>query len=278
MNGKQEAQKTWGAAPTGQTSAQGFKPGTREFFDRANAFRDKVEQPWLDEVVGFAAMAGKRVLEVGFGPGYDALKFMRAKAEYSGIDITPANVERTKQHLGHFGFSPDVNEGDAENLPFEDARFDVVYSNGVLHHVPDMAKAFREIRRVLRPNGEFIVILYHKRSVFYGGLVLLHFLAGGFLKETLAQRRSRIEYTTADAAPLVNVYSKKEIATILNRCGFSVASIVARKCTPEDIPGSSRLGWLYRRMPDAFYSYMGKVAGWYIIARASPKGAARTIA
>lgn len=141
-----------------------------------------------------------------------------------------------------------------------------------------MAKAFREIRRVLRPNGEFIVILYHKRSVFYGGLVLLHFLAGGFLKETLAQRRSRIEYTTADAAPLVNVYSKKEIATILNRCGFSVASIVARKCTPEDIPGSSRLGWLYRRMPDAFYSYMGKVAGWYIIARASPKGAARTIA
>ena len=50
-----------------------------------------------------------------------------------------------------------VIEGDAERLPFEDASFDRVSSNGVLHHTPDMSAALREIRRVLRPGGRFCV-------------------------------------------------------------------------------------------------------------------------
>jgi ubiquinone/menaquinone biosynthesis C-methylase UbiE len=128
-----EAQKTWGASPTGWTSARSETPGTLAFFNKARAYRDTIEQPWLSEVVPFRAMEGKRVLEIGFGPGYDALKFMQAGANYRGIDITAENVERTKKHLGFFGLSPDVVQGDAEAIPFPDNSFEVVYSNGVLH-------------------------------------------------------------------------------------------------------------------------------------------------
>jgi ubiquinone/menaquinone biosynthesis C-methylase UbiE len=269
MNGKIEAQKTWGASPTGWTSAREYKPGTKEFFDKANHFRDNFEQPWLTDVVPFHQMAGKRVLEIGFGPGYDAIKFIKAGADYSGVDITPENVERTKKHLAHFGLTPNVQQGDAENLPFPDTTFDVVYSNGVLHHVPDMEKAFREARRVLKPGGQFIVLLYNKYSVFYIGLVLVHYLTGGFRSETLAQRRSRIEASSADAAPIVNVYSKNELGKILNRQGFNTQSITVRKCTPEDFPASAKVGKLYRIAPPSFYRAMGRAAGWYLIANST---------
>lgn len=269
MSGKLEAQKTWGANPTGWTSARDFAPGTVEFFNKAREFRDNIEQPWLADVVPFHQMAGKRVLEIGFGPGYDTLKFLQAGANYTGIDITPENVERTKKHLAFFGYDPDVQQGDAENLPFADATFDVVYSNGVLHHVPDMERAFREARRVLKPGGQFIVILYNKRSVFYAGLVLVHFLSGRFRRETLAQRRSRIETTTADAAPIVNVYSRNELDEILRKQGFAHPEITVRKCTPEDFPGSGKFGALYRLLPSPVYNVLGRVAGWYLIARST---------
>ena len=129
MDGKAEAQKTWGASPTGTVSAAGETPGTREFFEKAQAFRDNQEQPWLPDVVPFAALRGKQALEVGFGPGYDALKLMQHGADYTGIDITPENVERTRKHLALYGLSPKVTQGDAENLPFAAQSFDAAYSN-----------------------------------------------------------------------------------------------------------------------------------------------------
>src|ERR1051325_2716362 len=122
--GKLRARRTWGSSPTGWTSARQFEPGTREFFETALRFRTNHEQPWLPKGVPFAQMHGKRVLEVGFGPGYDALPLMRAGAIYSGIDIAPENVDRTKRHLALYGFDPDVREGDAENLPLANNSFD----------------------------------------------------------------------------------------------------------------------------------------------------------
>ncbi|MFQ5691235.1 MAG: class I SAM-dependent methyltransferase, partial [Gemmatimonadota bacterium] len=54
---------------------------------------------------------------------------------------------------------------DAENLPFDDASFDIVYSWGVLHHTPDVVKAVQQVHRVLRPGGCARVMVYHLRSL-----------------------------------------------------------------------------------------------------------------
>ncbi len=88
---------------------------------------------------------------MGCGAGFDAYRFMDSGARYTGVDITPENIERTKTHLGFYGFSPTVVQADAEHLPFSDATFDIVFSNGVLHHTPDMRAAFAEAFRVLKP-------------------------------------------------------------------------------------------------------------------------------
>ena len=265
---KAEAQSTWGASPAGWTFGEGAEPGTKEFFDNVLQKRSTYEQPWLFQLVPFGEFKGKRVLELGFGAGYDAYEFCRNGADYSGIDITPENVDRARKHLGFYGYAPELMQGDAENLPFEDATFDIVFSNGVLHHTPDMEKAFREARRVLKPGGQFWVIVYHRDSVFYMLQVVLygHLLKGGFRRESLADRRSRIEYSTSDAKPLVNVYSRRQVRRILRRSGFWVSKTWVRKLTVDDFPLVRGVGFVVRRTPQHVLDRLGRAFGWYVIA------------
>ncbi len=261
---KERARLAWGASPTGWTSAEGQSPGTKAFFERAFAFRSEVEQPWLPEVVPFHTMRGKRVLELGFGPGYDAFTFMQNGALYTGIDITPENVVRTQQHLSFYGLTPEVSEGDAEALTFPDASFDVVYSNGVLHHTPDIAKAFREARRVLQPGGEFFVIVYHRNSIVARVSTVLRALLSG---RSIRDRFAQMEANTAGISPLVNVYSRQELATLLNEAGFTVANISVRKMQPDDMPLPRIFLPLYRLVPQRFYDAVGRRWGWYVVGR-----------
>jgi SAM-dependent methyltransferase len=60
-----------------------------------------------------------------------------------------------------------VARGSVLALPFEDQSFDVVYSHGVLHHVPYISQAQAEVARVLRPDGEAIIMVYAKHSLNY---------------------------------------------------------------------------------------------------------------
>ena len=268
---KTEARATWGACPAGTTFGGGAEPGTREFFDRVVEKRTNYEQPWLTEVVPFASFQGRRVLEVGCGAGYDALTFCRSGADYTGLDLTPENVERAFTHLGFYGFHPTIVQGDGEQLPFADESFDVVYSNGVLHHTPDMEAAFREVSRVLVPGGGFWVLVYNKHSIFH--LVTLYLftyvLSGRWRRDTMADVRSDIEYTTGEARPLVNVYSRGEVKRLLRRAGMQVERTWVRKLTREDLPAPARLGWLWRATPRAVLDAVGRVAGWYVIAHAT---------
>ena len=72
------------------------------------------------------------------------------------------------------GLVSDLRVGDAENLPFPDNAFDIVYAYGVLHHSPDTPKAAREAMRVLKPGGRFIVMIYHRQS-FVGYMLWLRY-------------------------------------------------------------------------------------------------------
>ena len=267
-DGKEAAKQVWGASPAGWVYGEGAAIGTREYFENVIRKRSSYELPWLFEVFPFNATGGKRVLEVGCGAGYDAYEFCRNGANYTGIDITPENIERTKKHLRLVGLDGDIRIGDAENLDFPDGSFDLVFSNGVLHHIPDITKGLAEIYRVLKPQGEFWVTLYHRNSVFYRLSVCLwnHILKGGFRKLTLQERRSLIECTASDARPIVNVYSKVEVQTLVQHARFSIEFLGSRKLVHEDFPGT--ISRMIRPVPQRILDRLGRIFGWYVVLRA----------
>ena len=117
--------------------------------------------------VDFDSLGGKDVLDVGIGSGIATQMLAEAGAHVTGIDLTDWAVETTQRRLAAFGLEADVRQADAEQLPFADASFDLVFSWGVIHHSSDMDRALSELVRVLRPGGKLVLMVYHRRSLFF---------------------------------------------------------------------------------------------------------------
>jgi ubiquinone/menaquinone biosynthesis C-methylase UbiE len=104
-----------------------------------------------------------RVLEVGVGTGLSFPHYPPAVDELVGVDPSEAMLRRARKRAAELGRDVTLIEAPAEELPFEDASFDVVVTLAVLCSVGDPSRALGEIRRVLRPDGRFI-FLEHVRS------------------------------------------------------------------------------------------------------------------
>lgn len=110
---------------------------------------------------------GARVLEIGTGVGTDARTLIGLGAQYTGINVDAGSCEATRRALDTFGMSGEVRQANAIDIPYPDDSFDLVYSFGVLLCIPDVEKAVTEIRRVLKPGGQLVIMLYNKNSLNY---------------------------------------------------------------------------------------------------------------
>ena len=162
---KAQVQEYWDEHPCG-TQFTDLEWGSREFYRAVEEDRYQ-RQPFMAEAVGFDRYPGQDLLEIGCGLGTDLLQFAGGGARVIGLDLTVRSVALARNRFDLEDVPGIFLTGDAENLPFPDASFDVVYSFGVLHHTPDTARAVREIRRVLRPGGEAVIMLYHSNSSHY---------------------------------------------------------------------------------------------------------------
>jgi ubiquinone/menaquinone biosynthesis C-methylase UbiE len=97
----------------------------------------------------------ERALEIGAGTGYFSLNLVRAGVigQATCTDISPGMLDALQTNADRLGIDVQTVACDAEQLPFEDDSFDLVFGHAVLHHLPDLDQAFSEFRRVLRPGG-----------------------------------------------------------------------------------------------------------------------------
>ena len=138
-----------------------------DFFARYDKFRYEKE-PHILKNLDRIDFAGQRVFEIGLGQGADAEQIVRRDGIYSGADLTEESVKRVMMRfeLRDLPFER-IERASALALPFDDNSFDIVFSHGVLHHIPEIGTAQAEIARVLKPDGRLIAMLYAKWSLNY---------------------------------------------------------------------------------------------------------------
>jgi SAM-dependent methyltransferase len=154
----------WEARPCASGLARS-QSGSREFFAEVEDAKNRLE-PFEARFADYTRWAGKDVLEIGCGVGTDTVRFARAGARLTAVDLTEAAVELAGRWLELEQLEGSVIVADGERLPFEDGSFDFVYSWGVIHHSPRPERIVAEMRRVLRPGGEARVMVYARHSWF----------------------------------------------------------------------------------------------------------------
>ena len=110
----------------------------------------------LDKVLGRGPHGPfHSALEVGAGTGYFSLNLLQARIveRSTCVDISPGMLRALRANAEELGLDVRAEACDAEALPFEDGAFDLVFGHAVLHHLPDLARAFGEFHRVLVPGG-----------------------------------------------------------------------------------------------------------------------------
>jgi ubiquinone/menaquinone biosynthesis C-methylase UbiE len=113
----------------------------------------------------FIAAAGTKdwpygtALEIGAGTGFFSLNLRQAGVldEVHVTDISPGMVEAARTNAKQLGFDLEGRTADAETLPYDDDTFDIVVGHAVIHHIPDVEQAFREMLRVLKPGGRVVI-------------------------------------------------------------------------------------------------------------------------
>ncbi len=140
---------------------------TRARYQRISPIYDRIEwlmeqrfQPWRQKIWQF--VYGPRVLEVGVGTGKN-MEFWPLNCKITGIDLTPGMLDIARRRAKNLNRQDsDLRLGDVQHLEFPSASYDTVVATFVFCSVPDPIQGLREIGRVVRPDGQ-ILLLEHVR-------------------------------------------------------------------------------------------------------------------
>ncbi len=257
---KDEVQNQWNNNPVGSQFVKNTQVHTLEWFLEVETYRYGQYAPWMPETMEFTKHSAKRLLEIGGGLGADLCQFALHGAQVTDLDLSLGHLELARENFKLRGLPGRFIHHDAEDLPFDDNSFDVVYSSGVLHHTPNTIRVVREIYRVLKPGGRVIVMVYAENSLHYWfNLVWNISLGEGLLNNySMGEIMSRrAEITETNARPLVKVYSGQRLKHMFKE--FANVNILKRQLRVADLP----TGWDWFPVTPA-----DRLIGWNLILKA----------
>jgi len=223
-------------------------------YEQKRTFRYSL-QDYMHQAIGFGDWKDKKVLEFGCGSGIDALEFAQNGAEVTAVDITENAIALTEALSREAGIPIEVVQI-SDVLPFPDDSFDLVYSFGVLHHIPNVNDTLTEIHRVLKPNGSIIAMMYNKDSLLYAySVVYLHGLKDklfldGFCNATMNRLTSQYS-ERIEGCPYTKVYTKNEAQELFEQyftnvsvsVHYNVIDTPSQRKVKLDISDEHELGW-----------------------------------
>jgi ubiquinone/menaquinone biosynthesis C-methylase UbiE len=154
----------------------GTEWGSPQFF---SAIKSQHDQAYAvaNRILNLDAVSSRSLLELGCGIGLDTVEFARHGAQVTAIDASAVSLELAKRLLAYHRLTASLVFGNAEDLPFPPAAFDIVVARGILMFTPNESRLIDQIFRVLKPGGEANILL-HNRFSWY---VLLARLSGANL-------------------------------------------------------------------------------------------------
>ncbi len=257
---KGDVRAFWDADPCGTRYLQGSRD-----FEAHSRTRYELE-PFIFEFANFQGARGLRVLEIGVGMGADYLEWLKAGAQATGVDLSPASIEKARERCEMAGFSPDLQSADAERLPFPDNSFDVVYSYGVMHHSPSTPQCVAEAWRVLKPGGHARIMIYHHPSLT-GAMLWLRYglLRGKSLRQCVfdhLESPGTKSYTIPEANQLMAGF--RDVTT---RVEFSPGDLLLHQPSMRFQTSFYRLVWKF--FPRPLVRRFGSCWGLYLLITAS---------
>lgn len=179
----------------------------------AQALRD------VESLLGRPLRDGERVLDAGCGTGYLAAGLRRARP---GVDVVGADLSTGMLANARAAGAWPLVQADAARLPFADGSLDLVVARGVLHHLPDVAAALAEWRRVLAPDGAVVLVSEPTPVVERHGAVLVRALLA-VLRRPLTPEEDFWE--VASMAANLHVFTPAALADLATRAGFAEARL-----------------------------------------------------
>jgi glycosyltransferase involved in cell wall biosynthesis/ubiquinone/menaquinone biosynthesis C-methylase UbiE len=258
---KDQVQRQWDNDPAGSHYVSEAAAHTKEWFLEAERHRFDVYAPWMREAMEFDCHAGQSVLEIGGGMGTDLAQFAIHGAVVTDADLSSGHLKLARENFAARGLKGEFVQQDAETLVFPDGSFDVVYSNGVIHHTPNTRRVVHEIFRVLKPGGRVIVMVYAEDSLHYWRNLVwnIGLREGQLRKYSMGEIMSRAVERSDNAAahPLVKAYTHSGLQQLF--ADFTDVEIVQRQMDSEAVPRV--LAYVPRR-------HLEKVMGWNLILKA----------
>ena len=140
---------------------------SKEYFKEVTKKRFFVE-PHIVDFADFKSFKNKKVLEIGCGIGTDGVEFIKHGANYTGVELSENSLNIFKKRIKTLKLShlkSNLILSSAENLKnVPKLNFDLIYSFGVIHHTPNMKKAFNEIYKISNKKTKIKIMLYAKNS------------------------------------------------------------------------------------------------------------------
>jgi ubiquinone/menaquinone biosynthesis C-methylase UbiE len=223
-------------------------------------------EPHIRNFAQFEAARGARVLEIGVGMGADYFEWLKAGAHATGIDLSASSIAQARRRCELAGYKSDLKVADAENLPFEDNAFDIVYSYGVMHHSPDTQRCLDEAWRVLKPGGQARIMLYHHPSLT-GLMLWLRFglIHGKSMRRSVAEHLESPgtkSFTKSDVFHMMKQFDNVSVEQV-----FSPGDLLLHKPSARFNKISYRMIWgLYPRF---LARRLGRKLGLFLLISAS---------
>lgn len=192
-------------------------------YEEKRKFRYQL-QDYMKDVFRFDVFSGKKILELGSGAGIDSAEFLRNGAQVVSLDFSPLSAMSTKLLLREANLDGYVLLADSRHLPFNSSQFDLVYSFGVIHHIPDVSRVLEEVTRVLKSGGSFMGMVYNRDSLLYAySIVYLHGIKDGLLAKGLSEGEITAKFSERFTGNVYTmVYTKEQLTDLLKRFFDSV--------------------------------------------------------